>query len=132
MMAKKRHSSKSMSAPKDERLRQSEERNARLLTFMNHSPSLMFIKDLEGRYLYVNERFLQAFGLEPKEIISHTDAEIFPAEVAAQYRANDARVLASGVGIEVEEIARYGDGLSHTSIVHKFPLLDGQGQVTAV
>src|SRR5512137_1874399 len=127
MMAKKRHSSKSMSAPKDERLRQSEERNARLLTFMNHSPSVMFIKDLEGRYLYVNERFTQAFGLEPKDIISHTDLEIFPAELAAQFWANDAKVLAAGLGIEVEEVALYGDGLLHTSIVHKFPLLDSLG-----
>ena len=37
-----------------------------------------------------------------------------------------------GVGIEVEETAPYGDGFSHTSIVHKFPLFDSRGQVTAV
>jgi diguanylate cyclase (GGDEF)-like protein/PAS domain S-box-containing protein len=131
-MAKKQQSLKSVRVPKDERLRQSEERNARLQAFMNRSPSAMFIKDLEGRYLYVNERFTQAFGLERKDIISHTDSEIFRTELAAQFRANDAKVLAAGVGIEVEEIARYGDGLLHTSIVHKFPLLDSQGRVTAV
>jgi diguanylate cyclase (GGDEF)-like protein/PAS domain S-box-containing protein len=131
-MPKKRQSSKSMSVPKDERLRQSEERNARLLTFMDHSPSLMFIKDLEGRYLYVNERFMQAFGLEHKDIISRTDSEILPAELAAEFRANDAKVVAAKVGIEVEEVALYGDGLLHTSIVHKFPLLDSQGRVTAI
>jgi len=131
-MPKKRQSLKSMSVPKDERLRQSEERNARLQAFMNRSPSAMFIKDLEGRYLYVNERFTGAFGLERKDIISHTDSEIFPTELAAQFRENDAKVLAAGVGIEVEEIARYGDGLLHTSIVHKFPLLDYQGRITAV
>jgi PAS domain S-box-containing protein len=88
----------------DERLRQREERNARLLAFMNHSPSLMFIKDLEGRYLYVNDRFEQAFGLESKDIISRTDFEIFSAELATQFRANDAKVLATGVGIEVEAL----------------------------
>jgi len=131
-MAKKQQSLKPKSMREDERLRQSEERNARLLAFMNHSPSLMFIKDLEGRYLYVNERFEQAFGLESKDIISHTDFEIFSAELAAQFRANDAKVLATGVGIEAEETAPYGDGLLHTSIVHKFPLLDSRGQVTAV
>jgi diguanylate cyclase (GGDEF)-like protein/PAS domain S-box-containing protein len=131
-MAKKQQSSKSISVPKDERLRRSEERNARLLTFMNHSPSLIFIKDLEGRYLYVNERFTRAFGLEHKDVIFHTDSEIFSAELAAQFRTNDTKVLADGVGIEVEEVALYGDGLLHTSIVHKFPLLDSQGRVTAV
>jgi diguanylate cyclase (GGDEF)-like protein/PAS domain S-box-containing protein len=131
-MPKNQQSPKPMSMPKDKRLRQSEERNARLQAFINRSPSVMFIKDLEGRYLYVNERFTQAFGLEGRDIISHTDSEIFSAELAAQFRANDAKVLAGGVGIEIEEIARYGDGLLHTSIVHKFPLLDSQGQVTAL
>src|SRR5262245_25130257 len=47
---------------------------ARLQAFMNHSPSLMFIKDLQGRYVHVNDRFSQAFGLERKDIISHTDS----------------------------------------------------------
>jgi diguanylate cyclase (GGDEF)-like protein/PAS domain S-box-containing protein len=131
-MPKKRPSLKSKNVPEDARLRQSEERNARLLTFMNHSPSLMFIKDLEGRYLYVNERFMQAFGLEHKDIITRSDSEIFPAELAAQFRANDAKVPATGVGVEVEEVALYGDGSLHTSIVHKFPLHDSQGRVTAV
>ena len=123
---------KPKATPKDEQLRLSEERNARLQAFINHSPSLMFIKDLQGRYLYVNERFTQAFGLERKDIVSHTDAEIFPAEIAAQFRTNDAKVLAGGVGIEVEEIARYGDGLLHTSIVQKFPSARRPGQVTAL
>jgi len=123
---------KSKSVRDDEALRRSEERNARLLAFMNRSPSLMFIKDLEGRYLYVNERFAQAFGLESKDIISHTDFELFSAELATQFRANDTKVVAKGVGIEVEETAPYGDGFSHTSIVHKFPLFDSRGHITAV
>jgi diguanylate cyclase (GGDEF)-like protein/PAS domain S-box-containing protein len=112
-----------------ERLKASE---AQLQTFMNHSPSLMFIKDLEGRYLHVNQRFTRAFGLERKDIIFRTDSEIFSPELAAQFRANDAKALAARAGIELEETARYGDGLLHTSIVHKFPMLDSNGQVTAL
>jgi diguanylate cyclase (GGDEF)-like protein/PAS domain S-box-containing protein len=105
---------------------------ARLQAFMNHSPSLMFIKDLQGRYLHVNNRFTQVFGLKREDIISHTDSELFPAELAAQFGANDAKALATGTGVEVEEVARYRDGLLHTSIVHKFPLLDNGGQITAL
>ena len=105
---------------------------ARLQAFMNHSPSLMFIKDLQGRYLHVNDRFTQAFGLERKDVISRTDSEIFPAELADQFQANDAKALAASAGIEVEEVAPYRDGLLHTSIVHKFPLLDSHGQATAL
>ena len=108
-----------------EQIRASE---ARLQAFMKHSPSLMFIKDLQGRYLHVNDRFTEAFGLERKDIISHLDSELFPEELAAQFRANDARALATRAGLEVEEVAPYRDGLLHTNIVHKFPLLDRDGQ----
>jgi diguanylate cyclase (GGDEF)-like protein/PAS domain S-box-containing protein len=104
----------------------------RLRAFMKHSPSLMFVKDLQGRYLDINDRFAEAFGLGLKDIISRLDSEIFPAELAAQFQANDARALATHGGIEVEEVAPYRDGLSHTSIVHKFPLLDANGRATAL
>jgi diguanylate cyclase (GGDEF)-like protein/PAS domain S-box-containing protein len=112
-----------------EQIRASE---ARLQAFMNHSPSLMFIKDLQGRYVHVNDRFAQAFGLERKDIISRTDWQLFPPELAAQFRANDAKALTARAGIEVEEIALYGDRLWHTSIVHKFPLFDSNGQITGL
>lgn len=112
-----------------ERIRASE---ARLQAFMNHSPSLMFIKDLEGRYLHVNESFTRAFGVKREDVIFRTDSEIFSLELAVQFRANDARALAARAGIEIEETARYSDGLLHTSIVHKFPIFDGNGRVTAL
>ena len=132
-MTKKRPSSSAAKGVHDdERLRLSEERNARLQAFMDHSPSIIFIKDLQGRYLYVNERFTQAFALGRKDIISHTDSEVFSAEVGAQFRANDTKVFETGAAVEVEEIVRYADGLLHTSIVHKFPLHDSHGRVTAL
>jgi diguanylate cyclase (GGDEF)-like protein/PAS domain S-box-containing protein len=112
-----------------EQIRASE---ARLQAFMKHSPSVMFIKDLQGRYLHVNDRFTEVFGLKRKDIISHLDSELFPAELAAQFQANDAKALATRAGIEVEEVARYRDGLLHTNIVHKFPLLDSNGQPSAL
>jgi len=42
-----------------ERLKDSE---ARLLALTNHGPCLMFIKDLEGRYQYVNDQFCRSVG----------------------------------------------------------------------
>src|SRR5262249_27035412 len=43
----------------------------RLRAFMKHSPSLMFVKDLQGRYLDINDRFAEVFGLDRKDIVSH-------------------------------------------------------------
>src|SRR5262245_43855476 len=114
------------------RSRAVEDHEARRQSFMSQRLSLMFIKDLQGRYLHVNDRFARAFGLDPKDINSRTDAELFSAQVAAQFRANDAKALAASDGLEFEEVARYGDGVWHTSIVQKFPLLDSNGKVTAL
>jgi len=108
--------------------RQSE---AQLEAFMNNSSSVMFIKDLEGRYLHVNEPFDRFFGIARRHAITHTDAELFPPEQAAQFRANDAKALAAGTAIQFEETARYENGL-HTSIVCKFPIIDRSGRTTAL
>ena len=112
-----------------EQLRVSE---ARLQAFMNHSPSVMFIKDLEGRYLHVNESFVRSFGMDRKDILLRTDSEIFSPKLAAQFRVNDAKALTAQTGIEFEETATYGDGQLHTSIVHKFPIFDSNGRVAAL
>src|SRR4029077_5504392 len=80
-----------------------ESSEARLRAFMNHSPSLMFVKDLQGRYLYVNDAFTRAFGLERSEVISHSDAEIFAPELAVQFATNDTDALATRSGVALEE-----------------------------
>jgi len=109
-----------------------ESSEARLHAFMDHSPSLMFVKDPQGRYVYVNDAFTRSFGLEQSEVIAHSDAEIFAPELAVQFATNDAEALATRSGIAFEEVARYSDGQLHTSIVHKFPIFDLQGHVIAL
>jgi PAS domain S-box-containing protein len=116
-------------------LRRSRERvetsEARLRAFADHSPALMFIKDLEGRYRFANRQFLERFGLQLAQVLGRSDAEIFPRAQAAAFRGNDAQVAASGRPIEVEEKARYLDG-ERVSLVVKFPLFDAQGAVSAI
>jgi PAS domain S-box-containing protein len=112
----------------DERIKESE---ARLQAFINNSPSAIFIKDLAGRYVFVNKQFIDLFGLDPDSILFHTDTEIFPPGEAAQFQANDTRALETRAPVEVEEVAHYTDGV-HTSIVCKFPLFDSSGRITAL
>jgi PAS domain S-box-containing protein len=108
----------------EQALRESE---ARLQAMLDHSPSLIFLKDLEGRYLEVNQQFERSFQLSRRDIIGKTDHDIFPTEQAAAFHANDLKVLEAGRSLEFEEVAVYG-GVLHTSIVSKFLLrrLDGR------
>jgi PAS domain S-box-containing protein len=98
---------------------------------LDSSLSVIFFKDVQGRYLDVNPRFEQLFGLKRDQIIGRTDSEIFPAEQAANFRGNDLRVIESGTPLEFEEVAQYTDG-PHLSIVSKFPLREANGQVSAI
>lgn len=109
-------------------LRESEERFRRI---MENSPALIFIKDVEGRYLQTNRQFETIFRLTPSEIVGKTDLDVFPPEQAAAFRANDCRVLEAGTPMEFEEVAIHDDG-PHTSLVVKFPLLDAQGRCYAL
>lgn len=109
-------------------LRESERR---LHAFWNNNPSLIFIKDVAGRYLYANESFQKALGVKGRRFQGKTDEELFSREQAAAFRANDQAVLRAGVPLEFEEVALQADG-PHTSIVHKFPLLNEKGEVYAI
>ncbi len=111
-----------------ERLRESD---SRFQAFMSASPSVMFIKDLDGHYLHVNEKFLQRFGLRRDLVIGRTDLALFPRAQAERFIENDACVFARGAPLEIEETARYADA-EHISIVSKFPIRDGQGNIVAI
>jgi PAS domain S-box-containing protein len=105
---------------------------ALLPEMLHNSPSLIFFKEAqEGRYLDINPSFEQLFGLKRDQIIGRTDGEIFPAEQAAMFRANDLRVIESATPMEFEEVAQYADG-PHLSIVSKFPLRDADGKISVI
>jgi PAS domain S-box-containing protein len=53
---------------------------ARLQLFLDHSPALIFMKDVEGRYLHVNSSFEKAIQRSACELIGRTDADFFPQE----------------------------------------------------
>jgi PAS domain S-box-containing protein len=107
------------------------ESEARLQAFFENSPNLVFIKDREGRYLYVNRRFKRALCVADEQVIGKRDDELFSTEQAAAFQANDRQVLRAGVPMEFEETALEEDG-QHTSIVHKFPLFSAEGEIYAV
>jgi len=112
----------------EEALKESEQR---LLSIMDSSPSIMFLKDRQGRYLYVNPSFQTLCGLTPAEVVGKKDSELFPLPQADAFRSNDLNVFLSEMPIEFEETAIHDDG-PHTSIATKFPLRDTQGNVYAL
>jgi PAS domain S-box-containing protein len=114
--------------PVEEQLRESE---FRAHAFLDNSPNLIFIKDKELRYLYVNREFERALRVDRERIRGKKDHDVFPHEQASAFHANDLEVLTAGVPIEFEEVSQQEDG-PHTSIVHKFPLFDAAREIYAI
>jgi PAS domain S-box-containing protein len=113
----------------EEALRESEQRFAR---FMQHLPGLAWIKDTQGRYVYVNDAAEKAFRTPRAVLYGKTDNEVFPPEVAARFSLNDRQAVASGSGIQVVETLEHDDGTLHYSLVTKFPIQAPDGEAAFV
>ncbi|HZI64554.1 MAG TPA: ATP-binding protein [Thermoanaerobaculia bacterium] len=100
--------------------------------FMQHLPGLAWIKDLAGRYVFANQAAAHAFGVPLSELYGKTDRDLFPADTAAQFRANDEEALAGLSGLQVIETLVGPDGVRHHSLVSKFPILDAAGRPVLV
>ena len=108
-----------------------EEESKRLLQVIDNSSAVIYMRDSDGRYLLVNRRYEELFGVRRREIVGLTDFDLFPPEVAADFRANDLKALASGAAIQAEEQAPHEDG-AHTYITVKYPLTDAVGRAYAI
>ncbi|MEE9153064.1 MAG: PAS domain S-box protein, partial [candidate division NC10 bacterium] len=112
----------------EQALRESEER---FRTVVDHSPTKIHIKDLEGRYLLVNKEAEELFGVTDEDARGRTSGEIFPQERAEAFGTHDRAVLEAGHAIEEEEEWLREDG-AHTFLTVKFPIRDASGKTIAV
>jgi two-component system cell cycle sensor histidine kinase/response regulator CckA len=102
-----------------------------LQKIMDGSSAIIFAKDLEGKYIFINSLFEKLFHVTKAEIIGKTDQDIFPKEAADAFRAADVRALHAGGPIEVEEAVPQDGGI-HSYLSLKFPLYDNNNIPYAV
>ncbi len=101
--------------------------------WMDHSPAVAFIKNLNGRITYVNAAFEQLFALPREEIVGKTDYDLYPMspETARRMQANDHRVLETGDPMRFDETVMVGDEPRHFETI-KFPLRDADSRITSI
>ena len=102
-----------------------------LQAILDNSATLIWVKDLQGRYQLVNRRYLDLIRVSATEITGRTDHELFPSHLADKFVANDRTVMATGKPLAVEEQAPQDDGL-HTYISTKFPLKASDGTIAGI
>jgi two-component system cell cycle response regulator len=90
---------------------------------IDHSASLIHVKDAQGRCMLANHRFNAVFNPQAqRQVVGLTDVDIFGEAVARELRAADARVLETGGPLELEEVLEGVDGprtyISTRTVVH--------------
>lgn len=102
-----------------------------LNAIMDFSPAIIQLRDLEGRYILVNQRFEKMFDQQRADVIGRTPYELFSRDIADQIMADDSQVASSREVREVEENALHCAG-DNCYVTTKFPLLDEQDEVYAI
>ncbi len=101
-----------------------------LQSILDNIPAVVYIKDLEGRYLFVNRQFEQLAGRTREEIRGKTPFDFSPKELAEAAQQHHQTVLATRRPVELEETVLYPDGpRPHRAV--KFPLRDASGKIYA-
>jgi len=107
-------------------------RSRNLLQAMSdRTPAVTYVKDLEGRYLFVNQSFLDLFHVPREKMLGHTDVDLFGPEIAERFRQMDRRVVAANVALTEEEVVPVDVG-ERTYLSVKCPLWDESGRPYAV
>ncbi|MGB3264507.1 MAG: PAS domain-containing protein [Microcoleus sp.] len=109
-------------------LRKSE---ALLQAILDNSTAMIYVKDVDGKYLLTNSHFDSLFHMAKEQITGKTDGDIFPENSWAALRENDLKVIETCTPLSIEEVIPQDDG-PHTYISLKFPLCNSQGKVYAV
>ena len=112
----------------EDALRTSEEQ---LQSILDNSTTVIYVKDLESRYLRVNRRFEELYNIPHGQAKGRTDYDLFSRELADSLRANDQKVLRAASPMEFEEVVTHTGGV-HTYISIKVPLFDPWGRPYAV
>lgn len=109
----------------EQALRESE---ARLRAFLQHSSVIAWLKDEEGRYVFLSPSYEKRFRVKSESWGGKTDYELWPRDVAEQFRRSDVAVLTSGNPTEVVEAARDRYGTVSWWLNCKFAYADEAGR----
>ncbi|MCC7566338.1 MAG: PAS domain S-box protein, partial [Methanomicrobiaceae archaeon] len=109
----------------EDALRESEERFA---AFMDNSPAGAWMKDEQGRHVYLNKILANHFNARLEDWRGKTDFELWPRSIAERFWKNDLIVLKEGRVIEVVEETPNPEGGSTYWWNFKFPFQDASGK----
>jgi PAS domain S-box-containing protein len=101
---------------------------ARFQAFMQHTPTIAFMRDDSGRFVFANRAFYEFSGLAEETTLGKGLLDVFPAEQAGFMIETDRQVLATGRSVEVSNRLRNTAGEERYLTVLKFALEEVDGR----
>lgn len=106
------------------------ENEALVRSITDHSEDMIFVKDRDSRFLFMNPAGLRQNGVTLEQILGHSDMELNTnAAEAAAFMAADLRVMSSRQTETIEEETRTPSGQKRVLLTKKTPRLDADGNV---
>jgi PAS domain S-box-containing protein len=84
-----------------------------LETLLESTGDFIYMKDREGRYVFVNPAAAKSVGKSAEEIIGKDDRALFPLEHARHIMEKDRQIMATGISEVFEETRAYARGVRH-------------------
>ncbi len=107
------------------------ESEGRLQAILDNSPTVIYVKDVEGRYIFVNKQFETVVGRTRASVTGLKTGDVLPARVAERLDETDQAVLASGDAAHAEEVVPTRQG-PRVYMSSKFPLFGVDGRIYAL
>jgi PAS domain S-box-containing protein len=102
-----------------------------LETIIDNIPSLIYLKDLQGRVLVCNRRLANLLGLAPEEVLGRTSHDLFPLALADRQRDYDLAVARSGEMLVTDELLELADG-RHLFETTRLAVRNRSGEITSL
>lgn len=97
-------------------------------SFMDNSPAVIFLKDENGKYTFINETFERIFQVRFEDVLGKTSSYFVPEEMGASLRNIDALVLKNEQPLKTIEYTPSPDGETRCWLSHKFLIKDKTGR----
>lgn len=101
----------------------------KLETLINSIPDLIYIKDVENKYIGCNRAFEKSTGKAEQDILGKEDADVFSSEVAASFQAKDQEMLSSRAAKRTEEFIIVPNGKHQCFDIRKTPYIGPDGSL---
>jgi PAS domain S-box-containing protein len=105
--------------------------NIILRSLIDSTPDVVFVKDIEGRYVVANSALVRWLAQPMEEVIGKDDTAFFEPEIARQFMEADKRIITTGESVTYEEVLPE-KGIMRMWLTTKCPWRDADGNILGV